>query len=381
MLHAKSLPKFLWQDAVAHALYVRNRPPTKATKTTPYERFFGKVAKYTHMEEFGASVWVLNQSGKTQKLDPCAKKYVFVGFGDNSRAYRYWKADTHQVLLSRNVVFVKGEQQTMTADDDDEEDEEQLLPVVGGVGSSSTSSSPLSLASSLPTQSQPVKAKKEKRPATPPPPKTTATLQPPARPKKPATPRFVQPQPIQRTSQHTTRHDYAYLDRHGLPTTDSSQSPSLVLVKPDEGLIEQPVEPEPTLSEEDVDESLLGILTVNEEWEQMAYKATSNPHDQDHPTYEETLTRWDSDQWLMSRDDEILVFQRMGTFQLVDLPQELEQEPGQQRQWEQELEQGREQEEEGEGLGWSKQECHPGGEEWGLGMKEAHGSQPMRPCL
>lgn len=68
LLAQHNLPKFLWQEAVAHVNYVRNRLPTKATGKTPHELFYGKPASLRHMEEFGAPLWVLDQSGKTRKL-------------------------------------------------------------------------------------------------------------------------------------------------------------------------------------------------------------------------------------------------------------------------------------------------------------------------
>src|SRR5688572_12212394 len=38
MLFEKGLPEFLWDEAVAHAAYLRNRAPTRALKgKTPYE--------------------------------------------------------------------------------------------------------------------------------------------------------------------------------------------------------------------------------------------------------------------------------------------------------------------------------------------------------
>ena len=43
MLFAHSSPKFLWQEAIAYATYLRNRVPTRAINgMTPYEAFWGK---------------------------------------------------------------------------------------------------------------------------------------------------------------------------------------------------------------------------------------------------------------------------------------------------------------------------------------------------
>jgi transposase InsO family protein len=63
MLYARNLPHFLWDEAVAHAAYLRNRAPTRALEgKTPYEAWFGKRPSVAHLREFGCDVWVLDES-------------------------------------------------------------------------------------------------------------------------------------------------------------------------------------------------------------------------------------------------------------------------------------------------------------------------------
>jgi hypothetical protein len=43
MLHSSGLPKFLWEEAVKHAIYLKNHTSTIALdEQTPFEAFFGK---------------------------------------------------------------------------------------------------------------------------------------------------------------------------------------------------------------------------------------------------------------------------------------------------------------------------------------------------
>jgi len=74
MLADGKLPEFLWEPAVAHAAYVRNRAYTKAVDgATPHERWTGKRPNVSHLREFGAPVWIKScTSVLTTALSPYA---------------------------------------------------------------------------------------------------------------------------------------------------------------------------------------------------------------------------------------------------------------------------------------------------------------------
>ena len=58
-------PEFLWEYAIKHSSYLRNRAYTKSLKhQTPYEKWFTKKLNVSHLREFGAPVWVLLQGQK-----------------------------------------------------------------------------------------------------------------------------------------------------------------------------------------------------------------------------------------------------------------------------------------------------------------------------
>jgi hypothetical protein len=60
MITGSKLPEFLWENAVAHAAYVRNRAyTTSISEMTPYQAWFGNKPNVSHLREFGAPVWVL----------------------------------------------------------------------------------------------------------------------------------------------------------------------------------------------------------------------------------------------------------------------------------------------------------------------------------
>ncbi|KAJ3473639.1 hypothetical protein NLI96_g12899 [Meripilus lineatus] len=70
MLLAKKLPKFLWEDAVAYANFLRNRSPTRSLeRSTPFEAFWGKRPDLQNIQEFGIDCWVLIPDSKRSKLE------------------------------------------------------------------------------------------------------------------------------------------------------------------------------------------------------------------------------------------------------------------------------------------------------------------------
>src|SRR5271154_6643818 len=111
MIIAKNLPIFLWDEAVSHANYLRNRSSTVALKDmTPQEAYTNKKPDVSHLREFGCDVWVLDESGTRSKLDPKSKKMIFVGFMDRPKAIRYYDAKNRSIKVSRNIVFNENEE-------------------------------------------------------------------------------------------------------------------------------------------------------------------------------------------------------------------------------------------------------------------------------
>ena len=108
MLKGQELPEFLWEYAIAHAAYLRNRAYTKFLKNkTPYEKWNKSKPNVTHLREFGAPVWVLLQGQNVpRKMLAKSKRRAYVGFDDGSKSVLYYNAETRRVLTSRNYRFL-----------------------------------------------------------------------------------------------------------------------------------------------------------------------------------------------------------------------------------------------------------------------------------
>jgi len=110
MLFAKGLPEFLWDQAIAHANYLRNRAPTWVLKgLTPYEAWHGHKPDVSHLREFGCDIWILDESKNRSKLQPKSHKMVFVGFDDSAKCICYYDKTTRCVKRSQNYKFNENE--------------------------------------------------------------------------------------------------------------------------------------------------------------------------------------------------------------------------------------------------------------------------------
>src|SRR5271168_73492 len=108
MLTANNIPEFLWEYAVLHAVYLRNRSYTKhLSDSTPYEGWFDKKPNIAHLREFGAPVWILLQGQKEQrKMLSKSICRIYVGNDDGARAVKYYNAKTLKILTSRNFRHI-----------------------------------------------------------------------------------------------------------------------------------------------------------------------------------------------------------------------------------------------------------------------------------
>ncbi|PNX70366.1 cysteine-rich receptor-like protein kinase 25-like protein, partial [Trifolium pratense] len=106
MLKSKRLPKELWAEAVACAIYLSNRSPTRSVlgKTTQ-EAWSGRKPGISHLRVFGSIAHAHIPDVKRSKLDDKSEKYIFIGYETNSKGYKLYNPDTGKTIISRNAVF------------------------------------------------------------------------------------------------------------------------------------------------------------------------------------------------------------------------------------------------------------------------------------
>ena len=107
LYHAK-LPLFLWAEAVATVVYVRNVCPTSSFKgVTPHERFFSVKPDVGHLRVFGCTAFVHVPDEKRRKLDAKSVKGIFVGYPSGSKGYKVYVPETRKMIKSRDVKFLE----------------------------------------------------------------------------------------------------------------------------------------------------------------------------------------------------------------------------------------------------------------------------------
>ena len=105
MLHHSGLPRFLWGEAILHAVWLKNCTSTRALKNlTPFEALTGKKPNLSILPEWGTKVWVHDDGNS--KLEGRSKIGRWVGFdADSTHAHRIYWPGKRTVSVERNIKF------------------------------------------------------------------------------------------------------------------------------------------------------------------------------------------------------------------------------------------------------------------------------------
>jgi hypothetical protein len=144
MLKEKGLPKQFWAEAVACSVYLLNRCPTKSVKNvTPQEAWSGYKPSVAHLRIFGCVAYAQVPEAKRRKLDDRGEKCIFIGYSEESKAYKLYNPLTNKVVVSRDVVFSEEESWNWNNKEADKEnvvsDESEEQPQVVTSSASPTS--------------------------------------------------------------------------------------------------------------------------------------------------------------------------------------------------------------------------------------------------
>jgi hypothetical protein len=107
MMYHAGVPVSLWADAVLTSIYVGNRVVlVRDTKKTPLELWCGQKPDVSKLRVFGCTAYCHVPDEERKKLEPKARKCVFIGYNELKKGYRVMTVCSQlRVRCSRDVTF------------------------------------------------------------------------------------------------------------------------------------------------------------------------------------------------------------------------------------------------------------------------------------
>ena len=100
------LPKILWHCAVGHAFFLMNRLPCKVLDNQiPFELLYGQKPYLNFIKVFGCQCFASTLSHNRKKLEPRARKWVFLGHRSSVKGFLVYDLAIREILVSQNVIF------------------------------------------------------------------------------------------------------------------------------------------------------------------------------------------------------------------------------------------------------------------------------------
>ncbi|KAI9199191.1 hypothetical protein LWI28_029090 [Acer negundo] len=121
----------LWHKRLGHvgekALQVNRLPASALDGKTPKEVWSGQpISDYDRLYIFGCPAYFhVTES----KLDPRAKKAMFVSFSEGVKGFRLWNSESKKIILSRDVTFDESAMLKQTLRDTENENPNSLQHV------------------------------------------------------------------------------------------------------------------------------------------------------------------------------------------------------------------------------------------------------------
>ena len=106
MLSNADLTQGFWAEAVATAVHLINRSPSKVLdKEAVAEMVWsGKKPSYKHLRVFGCEAYSHIPKEFRNKLEPKSRKCIFLGYGESGEmGYRLWDPESRKILHSNDV--------------------------------------------------------------------------------------------------------------------------------------------------------------------------------------------------------------------------------------------------------------------------------------
>jgi transposase InsO family protein len=104
LLYHSKLPKSFWSYALLHATFIINRVPTPVLgNMSPYQKIYDQLPDINSFKVFGSLCYASTLTAHRSKLDPRARKSVFLGYTTGFKGYVLLDFHTCEVFISRHV--------------------------------------------------------------------------------------------------------------------------------------------------------------------------------------------------------------------------------------------------------------------------------------
>ena len=102
----KNFPYVYWAKALNIVVYIMSRISIATIHNVMLEeKYTGKKLDLSHMKVFGCIAYVHVLDELCTKLDPKAKKCVFIAYSLVKKGYKCYNTITRDVQVSKDVVF------------------------------------------------------------------------------------------------------------------------------------------------------------------------------------------------------------------------------------------------------------------------------------
>ena len=111
LLFTTNVPKYFWGEAVLMATHLINCMLSKVlgfkSPLHVLQNFFpnSKITSSLPLKIFGCTVFIRNTNTSRGKLDPRAKKCVFVGFAPTKKGYKCYDPISKKLFVTMDVSF------------------------------------------------------------------------------------------------------------------------------------------------------------------------------------------------------------------------------------------------------------------------------------
>lgn len=108
LLVQSKLPPSFWGYGVSAFVHTRNCMPTASVDdAVPYTRWKGNGKKpdISYFRVFGCLAYVLVRKRDRKALQPHSRKYIFVGYPDGTKAYKFWDPVVQKFYISSHAVL------------------------------------------------------------------------------------------------------------------------------------------------------------------------------------------------------------------------------------------------------------------------------------